>query len=64
MKYNRAKDCLESAIGFALHQRQRPFTLTPDDSLAMQCRGVIGRHTDEKGRSLSYTKRVCSMSAQ
>ncbi|KIK95544.1 hypothetical protein PAXRUDRAFT_826891 [Paxillus rubicundulus Ve08.2h10] len=37
--------------------------LTLDDSLAVQCRVVIGRHTDEKGRSLSYTKRVCSMSA-
>ncbi|KIK73390.1 hypothetical protein PAXRUDRAFT_597534 [Paxillus rubicundulus Ve08.2h10] len=39
-----------------LHRRQRHFTLTLDDSFAVQCRVVIGRHTYEKGSSLSYTK--------
>ncbi|KIK77585.1 hypothetical protein PAXRUDRAFT_373188 [Paxillus rubicundulus Ve08.2h10] len=38
------------------HQRERLFTLTLDDSFAVQGRVMIGRHTDEKVRSLSYTK--------
>jgi hypothetical protein len=46
----------DKSSGRKKYRRQRPFTLTLDDSFAVQCRVVIGRHTHEKGRSLSYTK--------